>query len=124
MRETESDCISARGGIFDFHKSTTWKSQGFYSLGVDEHLGNHWYAEYGLDDLTFGTTGVSLPETIIGSINTTGLANSTQYLLGNFGLGVVPGNFNGSQPLSAISGLVEAMGAIPSHSYGYTAGAK
>ena len=119
-----SDCISKRGGIFDFHKSSSWQSQGFYALGVDEQLGNTWYAEYGLDDLTFGTTGVILPGAIIGSINTTGQANTTQYLLGNFGLGVVPGNFNGSTPLSAISGLVEVDDKIPSHSYGYTAGAK
>jgi hypothetical protein len=93
-------------------------------LGVDEKLGNTGYAEYGLDDLTFGTTGVVLPSAIIGSINTTGLVNTTQYLLGYFGLGIVPGSFNGTTPLSAISSLVEKDGIIPSHSYGYTAGAK
>lgn len=65
-----------------------------------------------------------MPGAIIGSINTTGLVNTTQYLLGYFGVGVVPGSFGSSLPLSAISGLVEREGVIPSHSYGFTAGAK
>lgn len=84
---------------------------------MDAQLGNTAYAEYGLDDLTFGTTGVILPSAIIGSIN------STEDFLGYFGLGIVPGNFTTVTPLAAISGLVEKDAAIPSHSYGFTAGA-
>jgi hypothetical protein len=87
-------------------------------LGVDTQLGDTGYAEYGLDDLEFGSTGVTLPDAIIGSINT------TEYWTGFFGLGIVPGNFTTVTPLSAISGLVEREGVIPSHSYGFTAGAK
>jgi hypothetical protein len=68
--------------------------------------------------LTFGTTGTTLQNTIIGSINT------TEYWVGMFGLGIVPGNFTNVTSLSAISGLVEKDGVIPSHSYGFTAGAK
>ena len=49
--------------------------------------------------------------------------NTTEYYLGMFGLGVVPGNFKDVTSLPALSGLVEKDGAIPSHSYGYTAGA-
>ena len=59
-----------------------------------------------------------MQKAIIGSINT------TEYWVGMFGLGIVPGNFTDVTPLSAISGLVEKNGAIPSHSYGFTAGAK
>lgn len=92
-------------------------------MGVDAQLGNSWYAEYGLDNLEFGTTGVTLPDAIIGSLNTTGRTNTTGYLLGQFGVGIVPGDFNGTTPLSAISALVEKLGVIPSHSYGFTAGA-
>jgi len=40
-----------------------------------------------------------------------------------FGLGTVQGNFTTVTPLSAISALVETQGVIPSHSYGFTAGA-
>jgi len=66
--------------------------------------------------LEFGTTGVSLKDTIIGSINT------TEYWLGFFGLGDIPGNFTdieASPPLSAL----ENQSIVPSNSYGYTAGA-
>jgi hypothetical protein len=40
-----------------------------------------------------------------------------------FGVGITPGDFNGTSPLTAISALVETEAAILSHSYGYTAGA-
>ena len=110
-------CESTRGGIFDFTKSSTWQPEGFFELGVDVQLGNSAYAEYGLDDLTFGTTGVTIPSAIIGSIN------ATEDFVGYFGLGIVPGNFTNVTPLAAISGLVEKEAAIPSHSYAFTAGA-
>jgi hypothetical protein len=119
-----SDCAAERGGLFNLKDSTSWKTEGFFSFGVDEQLGNTGYAEYGLDDLTFGTTGVSLRKAIIGSFNTTGSVETTRLTLGYFGVGIVPGNFNGTSIPSALSGLVEWDGSIPSHSYGYTAGAK
>ncbi|TVY92692.1 Candidapepsin [Lachnellula willkommii] len=112
-----SICVQSRGGVYNLSSSSTYKDQGLFSLGVDTRLGGQGYADYGFDQLTFGSTGVTLNSTIIGSINT------TEYFLGEFGLGVVPGNFNNVSSLAAISGLVEKNGAIPSHSYGYTAGA-
>lgn len=109
--------------MFDLSKSTSWTNEGFYYLGADSQLENpgytvEAYGQYGLDDITFGTTGVTLQDSIVASINT------TEYWLGFFGLGIVPGNFTNVTSLSAISGLVEKDGAIPSHSYGFTAGAK
>ncbi|TVY37225.1 Candidapepsin [Lachnellula occidentalis] len=115
--DNNSICQQARGGIYNLSTSSTYRDQGLFSLGVDNRLGGQGYADYGFDQLTFGSTGVILDSTIIGSINT------TEYFLGEFGLGVVPGNFNNVSSLAAISGLVEQNGAIPSHSYGYTAGA-
>lgn len=87
-------------------------------------MGNTGYAQYGLDNLTFGGTGVMIPSAIIGAFNGTGPISGTSYLLGLFGLGVVPGGFNNTSPLSALSALVEEVGVVPSHSWGYTAGAK
>ncbi|KAG9232805.1 aspartic peptidase domain-containing protein [Amylocarpus encephaloides] len=115
---SNSLCTTARGAILDPSESSTWIDEGFYNLGIDQRFGGSGYANYGLDHLTFGSTGVSLSSTIIGSINT------TEYLLGMFGLGLVPGNFKNVTSLPAISGLVETEGKILSHSYGYTAGAK
>jgi hypothetical protein len=66
--------------------------------------------------LEFGTTGISLKDTIIGSINT------TEYLLGFFGLGNIPGNFTDVQASPPLSAL-ENQSITPSNSYGYTAGA-
>jgi hypothetical protein len=110
-------CAAKRGRLFDFNKSSTWNNEGFYELGLDAQFGFNGNAQYGLDVLEFSTTGVSLPNSIIGSINT------TEYWLGFFGVGIIPGNFTNMQALSPISALVEEQGSIPSHSYGFTAGA-
>ncbi|RFU30155.1 hypothetical protein B7463_g6169, partial [Scytalidium lignicola] len=110
-------CSTLRGGVFDSNSSSTWSPLGFYQLGLDTQLGFGGYGYYGFDDLTFGTTGVALSSTIIASINT------TAYWLGFLGLGIVPGNFTTITAISPISALVEMEDAIPSHSYGYTAGA-
>jgi hypothetical protein len=110
-------CEANRGGLFDPTKSSTWTPEGFFELGLDQQLGFTGYADYGLDDLTLGTTDVVLPSSIIGSINT------TEYFLGFLGLGIVPSNFTNVLALSVLSALVEKESAIPSHSYGYTAGA-
>ncbi|PBP20747.1 eukaryotic aspartyl protease [Diplocarpon rosae] len=121
---TDTHCAFIRGGTIDPSQSSSWQDQGFFELGADKLLGNQGYAQYGLDNLTFGGTGVSIPSAIIGAFNGTGLINGTSFLLGLFGLGVIPGSFNNTSPLSAVSALVEQVGAIPSHSWGYTAGAK
>ena len=108
-------CSSQRGGLFDLTKSTTWTSEGFYYLKGTDQDG---YGQYGLDELTFGTTGVTIENAIIASIN------ETEYWIGEFGLGIIPGNFSQVTSLSSISNLVEKKGAIGSHAYGFTAGAK
>ena len=112
-----SICQSKRGGLFDSKKSSTWQSQGSFDLGLDSQLGFTGSGDYGLDILEFGSTGVSLNNSIIGSIN------DTEYWLGHLGLGIDPANFTTVVVLSPISGLVEKEGSIPSHSYGFTAGA-
>ena len=75
------------------------------------------YGDYGLDNLEFGTTGVTVSQAIISSIN------DTAYWIPFFGLGIVPGSFNDITRKSIISALVEDIGTIPSHTYGFTAGA-
>jgi hypothetical protein len=123
INSTDTLCTTNKGGLFNPLKSSSWQEQGFFDLGVDYQLGNTAYAEYGLDNLTFGTSGITIPSAIIGAFNGSGTTNTTSYFNGLFGLGITPGNFTNVTPLSAISALVEQMGTIPSHSYGYTAGA-
>lgn len=114
----DSLCKANRGGIFDSSNSSTWSHLGFYDLSVNKELGNTGYADYGLDSLTLGSTGVKLLSTVVGTVN------ATDQWLGSFGLGTTPGSFNGKSPISVLSALVEEQGAMQSHSYGYTAGAK
>jgi hypothetical protein len=110
-------CRSDRGFFFDPNKSLTWQHEGRFELGLDTQLGFTGDAIYGLDVLELGTTGVSLKNAIVGSINT------TEYWLGFLGLSNIAGDFTGIVVPSLISGLAED-GSIPSQSYGFTAGAK
>lgn len=110
-------CQSVRGGIFYPNQSTTFQDYGFYELGSDLDLGSSQLGYYGLDTLALDDT-VSEPDQIIAVINTT---NS---LLGQLGLGVQQTRLNGSEnQLPFLSSLVQNNSVIPSHSYGYTAGA-
>jgi len=106
-----------RGRLFDWKKSNSWQPEGDFELGLDSQLGFTGDGNYGLDILEFGSTGVSLNNSIIGSINT------TDYWLGYLGLGAIPGNFTTTDIPSPIFALVDNASVIPSHSYGFTAGA-
>jgi hypothetical protein len=108
--------MDERGGLFNLSGSTTWENEGLYLLGLDSQLGFNGSGDYGLDTLEFGNTGVSVSESIIGSINT------TEYVTGFLGLGIVPGNFTNGQFKSPLDSLAEK-NIIPSYSYGFTAGA-
>ncbi|EKD17431.1 uncharacterized protein L3040_005033 [Drepanopeziza brunnea f. sp. 'multigermtubi'] len=119
----DTQCVFTRGGTFAPSKSSTWKDQGLYELGASQQLGNNGVGLYGLDTLTFGGSGVTISSAIIGAFNGTGPIHGASYLLGFFGVGIIPGAFNNIAPLSAVSALVEEVGAIPSYSWGYTAGA-
>lgn len=110
-------CATARGATFDSSQSNSWKSQGIHSLGLDSVLGSDVDGTFGLDTLTYGTTGISVKNTAIGAFN------DTEFWLGFFGLGISSDTSDNTSELSPISQLVETMSDIPSHSYGYTAGA-
>ena len=110
-------CQSARGGLFNSGESTTFQDYGFYELGSDPDLGTSQFGYYGLDTLALDDS-VSEPEQILAIINT------TDSLLGQLGLGVQQTRLNGSENvLPFLSSLVQNNSVIPSHSYGYTAGA-
>lgn len=83
---------------------------------MDTNLGNSVDGLFGLDKLSYGS-GISVKNTAIGAFN------STDFWLGFFGLGITSETINGKSDSSPISQLVEVASEIPSHSYGYTAGA-
>lgn len=109
-------CIVKRGGIFKSNESTTWSAIGAYALNFQPALGDSGWADYGLDTISIGDS-ISVPRQIVGVIN------STQFLLGSLGLGVVPSSFITDNQPTFLSSMVQNQSAIPSHSYGYTAGA-
>ncbi|SLM36511.1 Aspartic peptidase domain [Lasallia pustulata] len=109
-------CRTKRGGLFQRNESSTWHDQGYYNLGLDLQLGFTGNGDYGLDTISLDEQ-VSVPSQIIGVIN------STDYWNGFLGLGVEPTNFTTVNQLTFLSSMVENQSLIPSHSYGYTAGA-
>ena len=111
------ECLTQRGGVFEKSHSSSWKEQGLFYLGLDPNLGFGGRGDYGLDSIALSDK-ISAPGQIISAINT------TEYWLGYFGLGVKPTNLTGTDLKPFLSSLVEKQSLIPSHSYGYTAGAK
>ncbi|KAL9616637.1 MAG: hypothetical protein Q9160_008520 [Pyrenula sp. 1 TL-2023] len=109
-------CADNRGGLFAANESNTWNNLGPYELDFDGALGIGQIADYGHDSIALNEA-VSVPSQIIG------LQNSTEFWTGNLGLGVIPLNFTENLENTFLSSLVENASAIPSHSYGYTAGA-
>ena len=110
-------CQQERGGIFIAGQSTDWVNLGDYRLDFDTQLGDAGFADYGLDTVLLSDSA-SVDSQIIGILNT------TEFWLGQLGLGVHTTRFNGdTNRLSLLSSLVENASLIPSHSYGYTAGA-
>lgn len=85
-------------------------------MNFQPDLGVAGSADYGLDTISIGDA-YSVPAQIVG------ILNSTEFLLGSLGLGVIPTNFTSNNQATFLSNMVENQSAIPSHSYGYTAGA-
>lgn len=109
-------CQAKRGGLFYANQSSTFIPQGNYELNFDAQLGDGGYGYYGLDSIYLDETTV--PSQIIAVVN------STDQWVGSLGLGVQQTRFNGTENvLPLLSSLVQNSSTIPSHSYGYTAGA-
>jgi hypothetical protein len=83
---------------------------------MDTNLGFNGYGEYGWDT-------IALDQYVVSPHQAIGIVNSTEYWLGYLGLGIRHLNFTDNNALTYLSTLVENQSYIPSHSYGYTAGA-
>lgn len=115
-------CVDARGGVFDYHISETWQTlgAGAYELGMN-HTGVQRDGDYGLDTVAFVDTMASSATSVDGVL--IAAVNATEYYQGYIGLGVTQGSIGSNVTKPLIPQLVEVNGMIPSHSYGYTAGA-
>lgn len=108
-------CVRNRGGVFDPKESSTWNASGTYPLSLDPQLGFGGNGQYGFDTVALGDQ-VAITSRVVGVVNV------TQYWLGFFGLGTIPVSLGQTQRATVLSAMVE-LGLVPSHSYGYTAGA-
>ena len=91
-----------------------------YSLGM-ENLTVPGNGDFGHDTLAFENTQAQRNLTINSAL-VAGI-NYTYYYNGFIGIGTTPGIYDEGEMKPLINQLVEDMQAIPSHSYGYTAGA-
>lgn len=113
-------CALARGGLYNQSASKSWSPLGAWQLGL-EYLGLGGNGDYAMETVVVYDSvrrwQTSFQKQVVAGINETG------YYTGFFGLGITPGRFDSVVAQSPIAALVEQSGIIPSHSYGYTAGA-
>lgn len=146
-------CRDSRGGVFSIESAAanganSWQPLGSFSSGLNEPGLMAPNVDYALATLTFPLLSSSRPSQGRSFFSTlrsrspdspppdsppltelqvnrglVGGFNDTTYYAGFIGVGGVDGSFAGRQISPLIRQLAESMGAIPSHSYGYTAGA-
>ncbi|KAL2011006.1 hypothetical protein VTN00DRAFT_3724 [Thermoascus crustaceus] len=109
-------CRHNRGNLFLANESSTWENVGAYDLGFNPQLEDSGPGYYGYDNITLDGD-VVVPDQVIA------IVNDTRYWLGYMGLGIKETNFKDANKLTLLSSLVQNQSLIPSHSYGYTAGA-
>jgi len=100
--------------------SSSWSSLGPWELWPKNSTltGN---GDFGTETVAF-TNAQAQRNITVGGALVAGI-NDTNYFTGFIGIGTTPGTFAGREMKPLINQLVEDMEAIPSHSYGYTAGA-
>lgn len=118
-------CYQARGDVFSIGGSRTWTPLGPFELGVN-NTGYGGHGDYGMDTISI-TNAVTRRTTEIQQVLIAGI-NDTNYYQGFIGVGNTPVRFKtsvaqNSIALPFITQLASTFGTIPSHSYGYTAGA-
>ncbi|KAK5078010.1 hypothetical protein LTR51_000195 [Lithohypha guttulata] len=110
-------CASLRGGIFYTSNSTTWQPLGQYELGYSALFETTSQGQYGFDSL-------ALTDTVSASNQIFAVVDDELHWNGQLGLNVQETRFNNNTNyFSLISTLVQNSSVVPSHSYGYTAGA-
>ncbi|KAI0402082.1 aspartic peptidase domain-containing protein [Xylaria palmicola] len=113
-------CNDARGGVFNRNASKSWSPMGVWQLGL-KTIGIQANGDYGMETVVVYDS-VRRWQTSLNKLLVAGI-NDTAAYTGFFGLGITDGNFGGVVAQGPLASLVQQSGIIPSHSYGYTAGA-
>lgn len=115
-------CDESRGGTFNASGSTSWKTLGNYTLGLESNLGNNHTATYGLETVGLGLSNATGSPRLSSQVVASFAAN--EYYVGLFGLGDQPTNFSTfDNPQPSFLASLKAQNLVPSLSWGYTAGA-
>jgi hypothetical protein len=118
-----STCRSDRGGVFTTNRSSTWEDKGLWELPLhpQHYLPFSGNSNFGFDNVTLkwpGPPGMSLKKQVIAGYVT------EDFYVGALGLSPLPVNFTTPEDqYFSFLGTLKAEDRIPSHSYGYTAGA-
>ncbi|TPX14383.1 uncharacterized protein E0L32_005579 [Thyridium curvatum] len=116
-------CTAARGGTFNIYTSNSWQSLGTWELGLpDLAMGGN--GDYGMEALAFNNQVDGTGKTLMVDSALVAAINDTSFYTGFIGVGATQGSFGAKVVNPLISQLAESYGEIPSHSYGYTAGAQ
>lgn len=121
---SDIECGKKRGGLFNPNNSRSWEEVGTYDLGLDPQLGfdqNNTFGLYGNDSIALDDR-ISVQNQTVGVIVVDSIERPPEYHLGFFGLDIQETNLNETRKPSFLGSMVENQ-IIPSHSYGYTAGA-
>lgn len=112
------DCVNSRGQVFNLSQSSNWSSIGIFEFGIEQNLGLVGNAYYGYDSITLDDSNHT---TVEGS--TVGAFAVSDFWLGRLGLNPKPTNWSDVSHGVSLMTKLKAQGAIPSISFGYTAGA-
>lgn len=121
-QEDAANCTAARGGDYDYTKSSSWNLNALFQLG-ESNLGygtNDVNGTFGYDTLEILGKGANAPikHQVIASIET------IDFFVGSLGLSAQPVTYpSGSDSSPSLLSSLKNENLIPSLSYGYTAGA-
>jgi hypothetical protein len=127
-----ADCPNLRGAQpfqsaesmgFQSNASTTWETNGIFSLAIEEYLNYTGNGIYGYDKVALGpasdSSAISLDHQVVAGVA------ELDFWMGHIGLGIQPSSFSTlSKPVDSFLVQLWNQTKIPSLSYAYTAGAK
>ena len=112
-------CRNDRGYLFQPNDSTSWHSQGNFSLQIEDDLGYSENGNFGYDDITLGfSPAVTMKQQIVAGIATKDIFVATW--------GICPASTNltdFNHPIPSVLSNLKKEDLIPSVSWSYTAGA-
>jgi hypothetical protein len=116
-----NDCVNSRGQVFNLSKSTDWSYVGIFEFGMEQTIDDFGYsgnAYYGYDRVVLSDANqTAIDNSIVGAYAV------SDFWLGSLGLNPKPTNWSDTSSGSSLMTKLKGQGAIPSISFGYTAGA-